>query len=420
MSTFNEEHAVSTGDSVVPFDWQGNMPIPKEDQTVFRRTIVDRLRNGQPFDVLQDTANGDAFLTLSATHFVLNKLCEQEGINPKQMKIRLFDPESKGGPDDFFNITAFRNKLHFSHWDYDLANPKLPRSKYARECYLLAEDLGIPLTEEDYMQVPGLVQTDKGPLSTYEGDAKLINEGQKLISDLREKAHGGRIVVIGQAGSFAEKRYSDAQIIQIAGAIKRADKDAYIIVLSDKHFLKRELSPDYKAPYRAFPIQTRFPTEDPHFRQETDTELNNQNVDEVIFPTSMKDALRYFYAADTNVMTDCFWAHTGAAANALKNNGQLLEDSFFVLFTLADPKAWGITGAENIQSLSSEVMFGDKSKPKSIRSETVMDYNHYYKSIGEKNPPGVDQNPNDPRRGIRQQDLDLLLRNLTKKLTQIK
>lgn len=386
-----------------------DMPIPPEDQEIFRNALVDRLKQGLPFDIVKPAANGDTFLEYAATMNVLNKLCEQQGIDPQQIKLRTFDASRAADGPDFFNLTAYNNKMHFKHWGYDLNNPALPRSMYARQMQMLSNALGLPISEADFHKVPGLFKTDKGPMASFVGTDQLRKDGQSTLEELKEKAKGSQIVVISQSGSFVEKRLSDAQVAKIAAAIKEKNPDAYIVVVSDKEFLRKELSAQSTASYTDFPLQTRFPIGNAAFQHEMSTDMRDDAVSEVLYPENINELLAYFYAADQTVVTDSFWAHAGAAANALKNDGVLKDGSFNLLFTLADPSSWGIAHAQNVQSRASERVFGAGQVRNRQDAHSVMPYDDYYLNTYSENPPSVDRDPNDSRRGIADEDVEKLI-----------
>jgi hypothetical protein len=372
---FPERHNPVVTPTHFDLETQMTLHIPEDEQQKFRQEITARIKSELPLDIMAHRAYGDTYLIYSAIHMVLTKLCEEEGIDPSTIQLRLCESgKSCDSKPDFFNLTAASNKLHFKYHGYDLNNPELPRWFYAKDASLLAENLGIKLTDEDFKNPPRMHKMDYGPMSTFESEEQVIAMGDALRALLKERIGDREIVVLVQSGSFSEKRYSDDDLRRISKAIKEKNPNSYIIVVSDKQFLKKEAEQKKEAEFTDFSFASRFPVDSEDFLQELETDVKNEEIELVLYPKTMQEAATFFYAGDSLIATDSFWAHCAAAANALRNGGVLTEDSFRVLYTMADPRCWGIPGATSIQSEASFLVF----KPEMGESFSVMPKKRYH------------------------------------------
>lgn len=358
-------------------DYKFDVVVPEDEQKVLRDKIIDRIQQGQPLHVFSNRANGDSMLIYAATHHVLSKVCEQQGIDPEEIDLRMCDSNKDySKQSDFFNLTAEVNTRIFQQIGYDLNNPIYPKWFYARHAQTIAKAIGVDLIEEDFQHVPQLHRIETGPMSTFRGQAELKKDGRELRGRLLAETGGkGEIVVILQSGSFSEKRYSDEDVSQISQAIKAKHPRSHVIVVSDKKFLSEEVGRGQEASYTDFPIVDRFPVETAGFKEELSTDLSVESVDSVIYPKDMHELASYCYAADSIEATDSFWAHAGAGAISLRHGGVLPENCMRVLYTMADPHAWAIPGALSIQAEASYRLF--KSETERV---TVMSREQYHRS----------------------------------------
>lgn len=311
----------------------------------FRGEVVTALRDGQTLSLPLFSANGDDLLTRAACYDVLTQLCIEENIDPKNIR-----------------LTAVRNEddpgLHertLGIYSKGTAEAKLDRNfvktatVYQESLYEFSSALGVTIDPSLYEQAPKIWPTDKGPLKDV--DDTVIEETAK---EIRERVGNRKIVVIGQAGSTAEKRFNDKQIVEVAAAIRQKQPDAYIIVLSDKHFLRGDI-PKLQALNRAapFPVKSvggsKFSDEQiAIFTQELaahEYPQQGNEIDEVVEATNTNQLLAFFRVADEAVMTDGYWMHLAASQDIPELTS---------LFTVFQPEKWAPPTSKVVRSAAIE------------------------------------------------------------------
>lgn len=297
----------------------------------YRAEVVQTIREKRPLCLPMFSANGDDLLVRAACWEVLVQLCEDEGLDAQDIQVTAVLSEdlesmhesaigiySKGTASGVLDKHAVDNA-----------------TLYQESLYEFSAALGVRLEPSVYEKSPKIWPTDKGPLKNV--DADKINEHMVRI---REMTKGRPLVVIGQAGSMAEKRFSDTQLAEVAATARNKRQGAFIVVVSDKHFLRTDL-PKMLAKEKPaqFPIagqpNTKYtPEQIEHFTQELNTTLvphQENEIDYVAEITDINELLAYFRLAAEADMTDGYWMHLAASQDV---------PNLIALFTLFQAKKW--------------------------------------------------------------------------------
>jgi len=311
----------------------------------FRNETVAALREGRTLSLPLFNANGDDLLTRAACYDVLTQLCREENIDPSTIHLTAVRSDDDPGLHER-TLGIYSKGTAEAKLDKHFAKHA---TLYQESLYEFASVLGVQIDPALYEQSPKIWPTDKGPLKDV--DETVIEDSAK---EIRERVGNRKIVIIGQAGSTAEKRFNDQQIVEVAAAIRQKQPDAYIIVLSDKHFLRKDLpkleAMDRNAP---FPVKSagssKFTDEQiAIFMQELAAHEYPQQaneIDEVVEATNTNQLLAFFRAADKAVMTDGYWMHLAASQGIPELTS---------LFTVFQPEKWAPPAAKVVLSAAIE------------------------------------------------------------------
>lgn len=311
------------------------LPPVKEKVAAFRQEVVQKLRSGEPLYLPMETRNGGDLLIRAACWEVISLLCTEEGIDPSRIQITALENEGTNLHEKamaLFSIGAATGE----------ADRQLGRSGtlYQKSLYQFAFSLGVEVPPELWNQAPQIRPTDKGPLRNYDEGAV-----EHYAQQLRQEIGNKQVVVIGQAGSSADKRFNDPQLVRIAEVVRSKHPDAYIVVLSDKSFLRHQIERGSLEvagiTFAGFPIAERVsPTEKyssdhvAQFRHEMESPLtpgDGNTIDRIAEPTDINELLAYMRVAEEGVFTDSYWMHLAASQDISK---------LISLFTLFHKEEW--------------------------------------------------------------------------------
>lgn len=311
----------------------------RERSLEFRNEITEAIRQGKEIELPRHSANGDDLLLRAALWEVLTQLCEDEGIDPSNLHITA---KSDGGDNTLrerilaiFSMGAADGEVDI-HWGKN-------QNLYKESLYQFAAAFNVTLDPSVYEEPAKLWPTDAGPLRWV--DEAAISE--KALQ-LHKEIGGKQVFVIGQSGSTAEKRFNDQQIVEVAKAVRKKNPDAYIVVLSDKHFLRAELPKLQNNNNPAFAVggvSTKYSEAQVEtFLTELATPIApaaENGIDRVVEPTDVNELLAYFRVAEEAVMTDSYWMHLASSQEVPK---------VVALFTLFRPEKWMQPGTVPVRS----------------------------------------------------------------------
>ncbi len=320
-----------------------NIHLPEQETQRVRQRTKDAILSNIPIGIYADSSQGDLMVRASAYNEILNIFCQQEDLPENSFSLVHIPPDEEERSDIFLLEQAV-DEIHQNN-PSDIADL---RWIYGYTAYKLATSLDIPRTDAELFHVPKLYKTTKGSLSEYQGDQWLIDQGEACRADILRGQPDRKIAVIFQSGSLMEKRFVDKQLRQIASQRKKEGTDPLVIVLSDKHFLRQQV--DRWNNHQLDPkLEQNFPYEYQPFQQELFQDLSPSNdIDMVKTPATIEELLPYLYAADTIDGTDSYWGNLSGSAQAVRQGRDVLTpDSVRLLYTVADPKAWGIPGVDH-------------------------------------------------------------------------
>lgn len=330
--------------------------IDQREITDLRRQVVTRLRRAEPLYVARGSKLGDDLCTWWVQDYVLRKLCQEEGITESNVMLRSEALRPGKKQFEFSRAVASSSVVR---------NFSLPFHSHWSLLYLLGLSLGVQITGEDRKKAPQPLKTDTGPLSSLDRE-KVIQNGLEI----RDKLEGAsqRLIIVAQAGSMIEKRFSDEQAMEVALAVKNNTGNARVIILSDKGFIGRRDHPG----------------------------LENNSGIELVAPTRINELCAYFYASDTIIATDSYWSWLGGGSRVMRadRNGVLERNDEFVLHTIASPLRWGVPEANTIPSGALDFT--------GLNAKGFISFDRYY----------TYHRVDSTRRGIQQGDIELLKRNV--------
>ncbi|GEM_PF-1716566 len=310
----------------------------------FRQTISEKIRQEQPLYLTSTTKHGDALLTQSALMEVLHVLCQQEGLNPEHIHLVSNEPDEQ-------NI----NELSELILQVGMATKVLDRKTrdegtfYQQRLWIFSVTLGVNVAPEVYDLPPRLWRSESGPLQHYDEEKVAEYAGR-----IRETLGNRKVVLLAQSGSSSEKRFSDQQLAQLAEAARKKNPDSFIMLISDKHFLRQHAIKVQQSPSATpvgFPLSTH-PSKQEFYTEEevsnfyteltqTVTPQEGNQFDYVDEPSDINEILAYMRAADEGVFTDSFWMHLAATQDI---------QTFITLFTLFNPDQWAEPGSIIVES----------------------------------------------------------------------
>jgi len=286
---------------------------PRHLQEIRKQAVTELVNHKSITIPYNPKTLGDNLILYSAHFLVLEKFCQKHEIpfdrtNPP---IRF----SEGEKDHGYSIYSLR------HSSISALNPVMQEPhQYNRDIRVLSHLLGVPIEENELGTIPLPFKTNRGPLEAF--DKGLVGQhARKIEKDLGKKKN----IVIVQAGSAPDKRFSDQQVAQLVEETKKNFPESSITVLTDKKITDQSL--DDPLAYGA------------------DNVLNTTDINEIGGIFTAKNSLI--------ISTDTFLAWYAAGCQALGNNGKLPSHTLAVLYTVASIYRWGIPGAEIIESPAS-------------------------------------------------------------------
>ena len=295
-------------------DTPETQPQPSRERSLFleraerfRHILIESIQAEVPLFLPLFGKSGDDLLIRAAYWEVLTQLCHQEGIEVSKLHITAQTSDDENEMNIFeaavgiFSMGAAEKKIE--------ANKGRGGTLYQNKLDQLAAVLGVQLDPEIYHRSPRIWPVDRGPLQEANPDS-IHQKAEAIRAEIGDR----QVVVIGQAGSLPEKRFSDEQLGEVARVIRQKYPTAVIIELSDKAF-------------RSQPGE-RLPSQNPY-------------VDRALTPTDINELLAYFQVADIAIMTDSYWMHLAASQDV----PQLLA-----LFTLYQPEGWAAPSTKVVRS----------------------------------------------------------------------
>jgi hypothetical protein len=293
-----------------------------------REVVLDALRNGHEISVFDFSLDilggaGDRFLQIWSYRVCLEYLCEQNGINKNNIHLSLNEPNDRREKGFPFPASLGTFQREFSKMSPAVKDKKEKVTSIPESCLRRAADLlGITLPREAYGQIPT-------PFS-YENNGKNIefdvNVARKSAQEIKEKFQGRKIIVINQAGSVPEKRFSDEQVEVIGKKLKIQLPGAAIVVVSDGNIGKT--SNDVLGSKGTLG----------NVEQGIDLQVNIQSIQELS---------NYVMAASLVITTDTFWSWWSGGTKVLDASDTprtLRPNEMIVLHTVADQR-WQVPGS---------------------------------------------------------------------------
>lgn len=329
--------------------------LPKLDQSVFtervqklRSRVVERIKNGEVVSLPSLGKHGDDLLHQSACMEALQVLCRQEGLDPATIRISL------AAADDL-NVRDATQALLQLAWMTKAADSSM-RDKmtfYQQNLAQYAIALGVELPPEVYDSPPRLWPAESGPLRAYDEE-----QVEYLAHQFKTEIGNRQIVVIGQSGSAVDKRLNDSQLVRLAEVARAQNPAAYIIVVSDKAFLRQRVKEVPNKPTNmlvGFPVSERpssseqyTPTQVEDFLTELQHHLSTGDgspIDRLVETTDLNELLAYLRIAEVGVFTDSFWMHLASTQEM---------PTLIALFTRFNPRLWAHPGTTVVESAALE------------------------------------------------------------------
>lgn len=361
----------------------------------FKNQVLKAIKDGNPIYYCRPPAQGDGLIHLWTHRVLLGRLAEEACIDPGKLQLKSY-PRTQAPP---------KNDVNFGNYQ-DLNSSIEDLHKIGVVGYKLqtiANRLGITLSPDDFALVPQPSFADFKPWSDF-SDEKVSTQGQYIREDILKDY--SRIVVVGQFGSQAEKRFSDTQVVEIAKKIKQQDPNSFVAVVSDKDHLKDVLPKPWHwltrpDSYYAFPYKAK------EFKHDLCSRSFDGFPDALISGKDINQFCSMFYASDLLITTDSFGAWLGCGSRSLREDrqGRIQASDAVILHTVANPAIWGVPGATLVISCALDlqcIMTGSQFD--------FLDYDGYYQG---QFPRGTIKS-NDPRRGILPRDFDKLEKAITK------
>ncbi|MDE2588525.1 MAG: hypothetical protein KGL95_02510, partial [Patescibacteria group bacterium] len=159
--------------------------IPKESterkSKSLRDETIDHLRKGKPINVPHGNMQGDNLIHWWATSRVLLKLCE-EAKPPIELDQDSL-PISSGSKE---GINIFERAREIIDDDPALELDRKTTLSHQR-MQLLANALGVPMTEEELNSIPQPLKTDYNPMSEFDRD-KALKRAAEIEENERDSA----------------------------------------------------------------------------------------------------------------------------------------------------------------------------------------------------------------------------------------
>lgn len=360
----------------------------------FRDRVADALQKAEPIFYCRAIAQGDTLIQLWAHSYFLKRLARELEIDETKLQLRSY-PRGKTPRGEIVDFGDYKD-LNSSVKDLH----KIGVLGYRLRA--VADRLNMTVDTDDLTLVPQPSPADFNSWTHFSRE-RVLNEGQNLRESVLR--NHSQIVVIGQFGSQSEKRFSDAQVADLARDVKEKDPESFVAVVSDKDYLETALPKPWDwiirpDSYYAFPYRTG------DFKKSIQNRSFEGIPDSLIFGKDINQFCSMFYASDLVVVTDSFgsWLSCGARSLREDRQGRVQPRDVIVLHTVANPDVWGIPGSTIVTSSAVDIQ--------QILTGSQFDFLGYDEYYQGQFPPGVIKS-NDSRRGILARDIDRLRATLT-------
>jgi hypothetical protein len=328
-----------------------NRPSAQAAVSQLREKVVKNLRGGKTIYLERPEPNGDALITHWAHKFVLGKLAEQENIDPTILRLR---SNPKGEPSSIASLSA-----NLSHDVDRLAlvlglTTQLPPQHHQARLLMVSRCLGVPITPDDLVQVPQPFKID-GALRSFDAQT-VLGEAVDYRRQLKEKYE--QIFIVTQSGGKPGKRLSDSQVSEVNRFIRAEFPNPYIIVVSDRWFLRRDVrKTQNEALLKGVELehsdtyQLKYPVNSQEFMEELRRPYKD-GADEIITGPNVNTICSGLTTADHLIATDSFYSWLGSGLIAMRDDrgGVIQDQDAVVLHTMGDPGMWSIPGANVVES----------------------------------------------------------------------
>ena len=283
-------------------DHKPSPPLDLEKVAQIRSQTIDALKNEQPFVYIKSTAIGDSFILDWSIKQILSKLCLEECIPLSNIRI-----------SNLSRNEGSQRSPGYKRIDDNLP-PRQSFHSYFSSLYRIGLTLGLDIDLDESFLIPQ-------PISNT---SQISIAGDKIRQEVLQNYH--ELVVISQAGSILEKRFSEEAVGQIVEQVRFSFPDSYIVTLSD---------------YKINEIARR-----------SNDYPKTHGEDKLVYCENIDDITSFFYSSDTVITTDTFWGHLAAGCKVLRpdRNGRLQNGDWLGMYTMAWPEVWGIPGGHVVES----------------------------------------------------------------------
>jgi hypothetical protein len=314
-----------------------------------REKMVQTLRSGKTIYLEKPEPNGDALITHWAHKRVLEKLMDEENIDPDNLKLR---SHPRGEPASVASLS-----LNLADEVDRLATRigiTLPIHYPSARLIKVGFCLDIPITESDLGQAPQPFRID-GALRSFDWE-KVLEEGLSYRRRLKEKYE--RIFVVTQSGGKPGKRLSDSQVSELNKFLRDQYPNSYIMVVSDRWFLRKDVRKTEKEAMLQgrdqmdlVTDQWKYPMDTPDFRRDVRRPFQD-GEDEIITGPNVNSLCTRLITADHLIATDSFYSWLGSGLIAMRDDrgGVLHNQDAVVLHTMGDAVMWKVPGANVVES----------------------------------------------------------------------
>lgn len=375
--------------------------------------LETHIRNGGEVNIPPDErpgGNGDLFLEASAARYVFEKFCVQRGVPIDKLQVS-FNPNNSNQSTEendqtqckshagVWDLTDIKKRVYQaskgSHFSIQLPFNLMDKNVYRRRLYSYASDLRVELDRRELYLPPRIRPGDPGPLQYY-SESKV----QQKVHEILRLANGRKVVVIGQAGICAEKRYSNSQLMELGRFVRETNRDAFIIFMTDRQLLWNDLIGNNELGNQRWLI--RYVNRHFFSNQASEEQVNNfisqmgeplqanlSYCDHVLEISDINPCIAALRAANTCVLTDGYWSHLAASQNGVTLEGDITNDltkQIIVLYTLYTPSVWAAAGVQTVHS----VKFGDERLTTYLSPQ---DYHRYFYQRGSQSFYDLLDNP---------------------------
>lgn len=324
-----------------------------------RSEVIACIRSGKAILYWGMSANGDDMIVAGAHNNALARLCKQVGIDPLSINLKRLHQDltherkyssdrylrSSFKDDDGYDLSLRVANL-FGNL---LGTPEMP-NHYSACLQKVATTLNFLPAEGSELHIPQPLPIEGTPLEHFD---KV--EVKRRAEEIQSQA-GKDIISIVQSGNEI-KRLSNEDALSLAQLVRTLAPDSYIQIVSDQAF-RRDAAPD-----------NRF----------------EEFADSYIASTDINTTAAHLYSSTYTIGTDSYWGWLSSGLQAMKYDGVLPPGKVALLYTIAYPETWAVTGAEVIAS----PVLQKNREINGSEVKNMMYLDTYYKLSGTPNKSGI-------------------------------